>query len=114
MQSVKIKRKDLLEVVKKNRGAHRDIFLRAQEGFKKAAIAAIESMLSDAREGKEVRRYIGLEPPTDQTKDYDRLVTMLEMSVDDEITLGQQEFACYVMDDWSWKAQFTQSTSRYL
>jgi hypothetical protein len=50
----------------------------------------------------------------DQTKDYDRVIRMLEMTVDEIITIGAVEFQQYVMDDWTWKEQFTASNSAYL
>jgi hypothetical protein len=36
------------------------------------------------------------------------------METREEIELTEQEFAQYVMDDWSWKGQFTATNSAYL
>ncbi len=38
---------------------------------------------------------------------------MAEMSIDDTITLSEDEFAMYVMDQWRWKQSFTESTLVY-
>ena len=45
-------------------------------------------------------RSINLAEPVDHTADYDRILAMLEMSVDDTISLSAQEFNQYVLDNW--------------
>src|SRR5437016_5636643 len=105
MRTVNLKRTDLLDKVKANRAKHRSVFEEAMVGYRKAAIEELDSMIADAKSGKSIRRYVSLVEPMDQTKDYDRVLSMLEMSVDDEIELDQSEFAQYVLDDWHWKHQ---------
>ena len=39
---------------------------------------------------------------------------MAEMSVHDTIELTEDEFAMYVMDQWRWKQDFSETTARYL
>ena len=101
------------EILKNNREEHRTIFLEAQEGYRKAVIAAFEERLADARKGKRVNTYINLVEPVDQTKEYDRAIRMLELTKDTEIELTEQQFANYVMDQWQWSRQFTTSNSLY-
>ena len=114
MNTVKVPKAKLLAKLKTNRKNHRNIFLKAQEGYRQMVIEELEEMLEDAREGKKINTYINLQAPVDQTKDYDRAISMLEMSVDKIIQLSSTEFANYVMDDWSWKEQFTMSNMAYL
>ena len=59
-------------------------------------------MLKDAKEGLRIQRSVTLTEPSNHAKDYDRVITMLEMSVDDTITLDAQAFDRYVMDNWDW------------
>ena len=113
MQTVKIKRDELLEVVKKNRAAHRQIFEEAQGGYRKAVIKELDAMLAEARSGKRIRRTVSLVEPVDQTREYDRVIRMLEMSADDTVELQNHEFAQYVMDDWTWKRAFLASNMHY-
>jgi hypothetical protein len=49
MNSVKVHKAELLEKVKRNRDAHRDLFLKAQEGYRTAVIAELDRMLADAK-----------------------------------------------------------------
>lgn len=113
MDYVTVKRLDLLTRIKKNRDAHRDLFLKAQKGYRKAVIKELDQMLQEAKGGKPIRRGIQLPEPQDHTADYDRVITMLEMSTDPTIQIGEQEFDQYVMDNWSWKAMATSTNLFY-
>jgi hypothetical protein len=113
ISEVKVRVEDILPIVHENREMHREIFLKAVDGYKKKWIELLEVRLKDLRAGKKVYRAISLTEPQDHTEDYDRAITMLELCVDDEIVLHQAEFACIVMDDWGWKDQFTSTASLY-
>jgi len=52
--------------------------------------------------------------PSEHTKDYDRAIKALEMTTLTEINLTEQQFAAWVMDDWSWKAAFTSTFNAYV
>lgn len=113
MEMIKVKKTDLLTTLKKNLDKHREIFLEAQAGYRKMAITEIEKLLEDARKGHKIRRSISLIEPVDQSRDYVRVIRMLEMSVDKTIELAEHDFMQYVMDDWSWKHQFITSNAMY-
>lgn len=102
MNEVKIRKNELLEVVKTNRARHRELFLQAQEGFRQRAIEELDRRLADVRNGQKINLAIQMPEPQDHTEDYDRVIRMLEMSVDDEVTLQAHEFDQYVMDNWQW------------
>ena len=54
-----------------------------------------------------------LPAPESHELEYQRVIGMLEMCVDDTIWIEEDEYACYVMDHWSWKRQFESMTSNY-
>jgi tRNA A37 N6-isopentenylltransferase MiaA len=114
MSNVTCKKVEILAALRKNRDAHRDIFLAAQNGYRKEVIAELEKSLKDAREGRNVQTTIELEAPEDHTKDYDRIIRMLEMSVKDEIEVSELQFQQYVLDDWTWKFHFASNSARYV
>lgn len=114
MNTIKVNRHDLLEKLQANRKEHRDLFLKAQEGYRKAVIEELDRMLADARANKPIRRALTLPEPQDHTEDYDREIAMLEMSVDDEIEIHAQEFDMFVMDNWSWKSMVTACNMSYV
>ncbi len=113
MNAVKVKRQDLLTKVRANREAHRSLFLKAQEGYRKLVIEELDKMLADARAGRRISRSINLAEPTDHTSDYERVIMMLEMSVDDTVVLSAGEFDQYVRDVWSWSYQTTSMLKSY-
>lgn len=113
MNSVEVNTRKLLKIVAKNRTEHREVFLQAQTKYKAAVIAALEGLLDDARAGKRVTHRIELDAPQDHTRDYDRVIAMLGMSIDKSVTLSGADFECFVMDRWPWAAQFGANTLSY-
>jgi hypothetical protein len=87
MNTVKVKREELLTKVRTNREAHQSLFLKAQEGYRKLVIEELDKMLADAKAGLPIRRSVTLTEPSNHTKDYDRVITMLEMSVEDTMLI---------------------------
>ena len=102
MRSVKVEQGRLIDIMKQNRDQHRALFLKAQEGFRARVIEELDQMLEDARDGREVRILVGLEAQEDHTDDYDRVIGMLEMSVDAVVELDVASYEHYVRDRWSW------------
>jgi len=74
-------------------------------------IEELDRMLADAKAGRPIARSINLVEPADHTEDYDRVLAMLEMSVDDTVILGAEEFSQYVLDRWTW-SRFAISTNK--
>lgn len=113
MSKVTVVKEELLNSMRDNRNKHREVFLKAQVGYRTAAIEELDRMLAEAREGKRIRRVVELVEPQEHTKDYDRVIKMLEMSTADEVVITEQQFSQYVLDEWGWMQQFVGSTARY-
>lgn len=114
MDTVKVKVAELHKVIKANRENHRAEFELAQQGYREQVIEILDERLKAARAGKKMILSIVLPFPEDHTKEYDRVIRMLEMSVEEVIEIAQHEFAMYVMDDWSWKAGWAASNTGYM
>jgi hypothetical protein len=113
MNTVKVKREELLNKVRSNRDAHRTLFLKAQEGYRKLNIEELDRMLAEAKAGRKISRSINLAEPVDHTSDYGRVIMMLEMSVDDTIVLDANGFDQYVRDRWAWSHHATTMYESY-
>jgi len=111
--SVHVKRDELLAKLKANRENHRKIFLEAQEGFRKEVVKQLDQALKDAREGRRFRNQISIDAPVDQTSDYDRVISMLSMAVDETIELNENDYSAYVLDQWRWRYNFLTSNAKY-
>ena len=113
MEVIKVAKAELLSILKKNRDSHKAVFEEAQKGYRKEAIEALDKALQDARSGRNIRTVIRLDAPVNQTSDYDRAIKMVEMSIDENIEIGETDFANYVLDDWHWKTQNFNATNAY-
>lgn len=114
MRTVRLDRDEFAATVQANRDHHRCIFEEALEGYRKRLMQELEHRVRDLKGGRRVDVYIRLPEPEDHTEDYDRILTMARMSVDDVIELTQDDFAMYVMDQWHWRRDFDATTGHYL
>lgn len=110
----KYKVSDLLEVIKENRNNHRKVFEVALGNYQKKVIETLEMRLESAKKGERIRHSIGIQEPMDQTKEYDQIIKMLEMTVEEVIELDRAEFCQYILDQWDWKHQFVASSMPYI
>lgn len=123
MNQVKVKRDDLLAVVKTNRERHIAEYEQSVVGYKREAIdeieramAAMKRQVSELREGEVVRLgavCFNLVVPENHSGDYDRVIKMLEMCVDEQLEVNEREFSKYAMDVWDWTEDFRNTTSHY-
>ena len=113
MEKVRVKKEEALQILKKNRDEHKSIFLEAVEGYRKYAVEQLEKHIESIKAGKVQLVSVQIPQPQEHTKDYDRAIKMLEMSVDTEIDIDEHSFQCFIMDDWDWMRQFLTSNSAY-
>lgn len=110
---IQVRKSELLDALARNRETHRAIFLEAVDGYRAEAVKQLEAHIAAIKNGKMPVVYVHLAAPSDHTKDYDRVIGLVEMGVTDTIGLTTQEYANYVKDDWEWKRQFLHSNSTY-
>lgn len=116
MRTTKVDKAKLIKILADNRREHHEVFLEAQANYRKAAIKLLDEQLQAARDARpfELRRLVQLTAPEDHTKDYDRNIAMLQMSVDEQIELTEPEFQHYVQDEWSWSQSWAVSNISYV
>ena len=108
-----VKKEDLKKALVANREGHRDIFEKAIEGYRKAALDQLNEAINRIKLGSLEQVYIQMPVPEDHTRDYDRIISMLEMEVREDVTLSEKHYAQYVLDDWDWKEHWMASNSAY-
>jgi hypothetical protein len=124
MREIKTERLKLLAKVRENREKHIAAYKEAMDGYKDEALKAVDKGMATLRKQVEDLKsgecmalahvYFHLPVPENHSKDYDQVIAMLDMSVDEHITVKSDEFAMYVMDDWSWKQAFETTAAGYL
>ncbi len=113
MEKIRVRKEELLGVLNENRAQHRTLFQQALDGYKQRAVGLLEDHIRRIQNGKVEQVQVYLPAPEDHTRDYDRAIRMVEMSVEDEIVLSEKDFQMYVQDDWSWKREFTATVATY-
>lgn len=109
----KVKKQELIEALTANREGHRAKFLAAQEAYRARVIDILDQRLADARAGRQIDLTFYLPVPEDHTADYDRELRMLEMEVEDTVSLDSRLFDQLVMDNWAWSPAFAATNSVY-
>lgn len=114
MNKVTVKQDALLEILRENRTTHKADYEDAYKGYLETCKEKLEELLEEFNAGKRETVQWNQTQPKNQVKEYDRVIRMLELSVDDEIELTAEEFANYVQDDWHWKESWSLSNSHYI
>lgn len=113
IDTVRVNKDALLERIKENRDQHRTIFEEAIAGWKKKVTETLEERYQAALRGEQFNVAIHLPRPEDHTDQYDTVIELLTMSLDEELELTQHDFACYALDKWQWQAQFLTASASY-
>jgi hypothetical protein len=114
MDRLKFNRDKIVERIKANRERHVDIYERAMEVYRQRAIAQLNTFVDALKAGKSPSLYISLPVPENHIKDYDAVLDMLNSSVDEFLVLSEQDFRCYVRDQWNWKSKFISTSNAYV
>lgn len=113
MKDVKVGVLALLTALRTNRTSHADEYLKALEGWRVETEEKLVAELEKLRAGKEFKTVLSFPEPQNHTADYDRVIAMLEMTVDKEVTLTAAEFEQYVRDNWAWSGVVRTLNSSY-
>lgn len=100
MNNVTVSKEELLKVLKDNKAKHVQIYTDAIEGVKVQYKNLLEKELKKLEDGKEVKASVNVQLPINHEEEYNEVIEMLEMSVDEEIELTRHEFQQYVQDKW--------------
>lgn len=116
MKTTKIKKLDLLEILRENREKHAKEYKSAIKEWKKRCTKALRKALKKAENEERVidlHLFQDLPRPTHYTKNYDVVIRRLELEVEMTVELDDQEFQSWVMDNWQWSGTFVGTTSLY-
>lgn len=115
MNTITVKKDDLIRTITENRNAHRETFLAAQVKYRERVIEELDARLIEARRpGGNINLGFRLPEPVDYTEEYDTALQMLAWEVSDEVELDEQTFSQLVLNRWHWQQHFAASTRSYL
>lgn len=111
---------DLLAKLEVNRDQHREEAEQARRGYYVKAVEKLQELLGKAETANldgdrttPVETYVNLSFPEDHTKDYNRIIDVLEMTNAETVKLTLSEFDKYVRDNWEWTSSFKMSSEFY-
>jgi len=116
-QSVNVNRLALLVALKENRQQHQKIYLAAIADFKNEKLQALRVAMAEVEKDEHPEKSnltVSVPKPVSYLKDYDQVIDMMEMSVDENINLDSASFQAYVKDNWSWKGSFVTMNAKYI
>ena len=101
---IHVKVAELLKHLEKNKAAHIKSYESALKVYFKKLNTELAKMTKDAAACK-MRKdnyLIHLASPQNKSKEYDRYIKMLKMSVEELVEISTTEYDCFVNDDWEW------------
>lgn len=113
MEDITVVKSKLIEAMKANREKHHDIVLEAQAGFREKVMERLDEMLKLAASGKKIDLHVGLAMPEDHTDEYDTVIGMLELDINETVELDMGQYRQWVQDQWGWQRSFTTTNAFY-
>lgn len=123
MRKDKFRKSDVIARLKENRAKHATDYEESMEGYREKALAEIEKAITtlgklhtEVGTGKEfvlTPVYFSLKEPESHLDDYDQMIDLFEMIVDEEIELDTSEFTRYMRDNWEWAQEFRTVNAAY-
>jgi hypothetical protein len=110
---ITVNKTDLLTILTRNRDKHRTVFEDSLKGYKQRMIDILQDEIRQLERGRIPDIRILYSRPEDHTRDYNRVIGMLEMDKNPEFTLDETTYRQYVDDDWSWKRQWAKMSNTY-
>lgn len=104
---------NLLEILKKNRAGHRQLYEEAFAEYRRQVVKAMEYNLERAQSGGDIRLSLSMRTPEDHTDEYDAVIGLLELSTDDTVELTAHDYERFVLDRWEWARSFEANTMSY-
>ena len=115
--TVKVKKAELIEKITKAKQEHIAQYEKALQGWTAKMQSAADKVLDRISAGslrvfpKEFNELMRM--PSLHVDDFDQALRMLEMSVDDEITLEPEDFNQLVLGNWAWKELWAHTNALY-
>jgi hypothetical protein len=123
-RKIEANRLDIIAKVEANRAKHIAEYKEAMKGYREEAqrllrnaVAMLSGQINDIIK-PDGPAYIqqpslSLTVPQSHEEDYDTVIEMLKMETREKVMVSTEEFTCYCMDKWAWKATFAATNMRY-
>ena len=113
MDNIKVEKAKLIAILKNNRAIHEEEYNESIEEWEKVVTKALKKAYKLAKVGDRFITAFKLPKPKSFIDEYDKIIGMLEMSLDEEVELVEHEYDMYVRNNWNWKRDFIGTASLY-
>lgn len=116
MEKVRVQKEKLIKIIRFNRNRHEVAYKTAFENFKKEFKENLQKKLEEVdgyQIGQNIYACVNMQVPCTYLKDYDRILKMLQLSIDEVIELTEKEVQYYVLDEWNWKGSWATTIVSY-
>ncbi len=114
MKTVKVNVAELLIIILKNQQEHNDEYAEMMKEYAETVKDKSAELLKFNLAAKNnFKKSFNAPEPKNNSKDYERIISMLQMTVDTVIELDTQEYEQYVMNNWHWTREFSASKTVY-
>lgn len=113
MHEVTIKKDDALRIIRQNKEDHKKIYEDGMVGYKQELKEILEKKMALLEKGEYASPHIRISPPSIHIEEYNSVIKMLELSVDEEVTLDSRQFRELIMDKWNWQRDFLKSNAKF-
>lgn len=115
MNGVKIKRDELLGVLRTNLSKHKEDVKEALELRRVEMRAFFDNEIQklDNNSAYQPKQTHSFPIPEDMSSEYEKVIRMVEMTEDEVIPLSEDQFDKLVMDNWSWKDNLVATSALY-
>lgn len=131
MRKITVNKVELLKKLEENRVKHIENYKQAVVEYKSACLADLEDKKNvvvkalDSLKKKieasnkpvnmnvDENLYFDLQPPVSHEKEYDEIIEVFRMEVNDNVELDSIEFHQYVSDNWEWKNELENQRTFY-
>lgn len=114
MDTIRVNKAEVIERLRDNRNQHENTYHEAMAGWRAQGAAKLRELAAELDAGGSPGAlYLKLERPENHTEDYDIVLGMLELSVEDEIEMTLANYRNYILDMWHWSEKFRTTASAY-
>lgn len=114
MNTIIVQRSKLIEIIEKNKISHQEKYNEAEKLYFEKKKSLLEKCLLAMENGKDpsLTELLNLTKPVSQVNEYEKIIRMLKLHIEENIDLDLHDYEKYVEDNWSWKAHFETTYSR--
>ena len=115
LKPITIRKHILLEKLKINKEKHIAEFKLLQTAYNDKAIEKLTELLEAAKKRPAIvtTRVSGLNQPVSNEKEYEVVIGMFEIALEETFELDLEHYRRFILDEWDWTSSFTLSKTAY-